>query len=140
MPEEINKQEIKEQENNKPTDTDENVNRVRGIAESVVGNEDPDDLMVSLMDVLTEGSKVPEVGKFYIFIYNAKTSRLNYDQNPLVAVTEVFPWGFRGENFHWDGKVRQYTSNEIVGGLFEVYPSEIKDLQMIPFGKLRLNN
>jgi len=122
-----------------PTDTDLNRNRVREISDNLVGNEDPDDLMLELMNVLQEGGKTPEAGKFYIFVYNPKTPNINYDQNPLVAVTEVFQWGFRGINFHW-GEPRQYTWSEIAGGLYEAYPAEIKDLQAIPFAKFKLNN
>ena len=122
------------------TDTDSNVNRVRGIAENLLGTEDPDDLMVELLDVLEESANIPNPGKFYIFIYNPKTPNIEYDQNPLVAVTDVFQWGFRGINFHW-GKVRQYTWNEIPGRkIYEVYKSELKDLEMIPFAKIRINN
>jgi len=123
----------------RPTDTDTNVNRVRGISDSIIGTRDPDDIMVELLEVLDEGPKIPEAGKFYVFVYNAKTTSLNYDQNPFVAVTDVFQWGFRGLNFHW-GETRQYTWNEVAGGLYEVYPSEVKDLQMIPFANFRLNN
>ena len=123
----------------RPTDTDENVNRIRAVTDSIIGIKDPDDLMDALREILTEGSKIPQAGKLYIFVYNAKTPMLRYDQNPFVAVTDVFPWGFRGENFHW-GLMRNYTWNEMVTGLYEVFPSEVKDLQMIPFAKFRLNN
>lgn len=123
----------------RPTDTDENVNRIRAVTDSIIGIKDPDDLMNALREVLTEGPKIPQAGKLYIFVYNAKTPMLRYDQNPFVAVTDVFPWGFRGENFHW-GLMKNYTWNEMVTGLYEVYPSEVKDLQMIPFANFRLNN
>jgi hypothetical protein len=121
------------------TDTDLNVNRVRGVAENLIGNEDPDDLMLELLAVLQESGKIPSVGKFYIFVYRPKTPNIKYDQNPLVAVTDIFQWGFRGINFHW-GKPRQYTLDEIPGSIYEVYKSELKDLEMIPFGKMRINN
>jgi len=121
------------------TDTDLNVNRVRSVAENLIGNEDPDDLMLELLDVLEESGKIPSVGKFYIFVYRPKTPNIKYDQNPLVAVTDIFKWGFRGINFHW-GETRQYTLDEIPGSIYEVYKSELKDLEMIPFGKMRINN
>jgi len=123
----------------RPTDTDTNRNRIREISDSVIGTRDPDELMMELMEVLTEGSKLPEVGKIYIFVYNPKTPNIEYDQNPFVAVTNVFQWGFRGENFHWR-QPRNYTWAEVAGGLYEVYPSEVKDLSMIPFANFRLNN
>jgi hypothetical protein len=130
---------VKQQKTKRPTDTDTNVNRVRGISDSIIGIKDPDDIMVELISVLDEGPKIPEAGKIYIFIYNAKTPQINYDQNPFVAVTDIFAWGFRGLNFHWN-ETKQYTWNEVAGGLYEVYPSEVKDLQMIPFANFRLNN
>jgi hypothetical protein len=123
----------------RPTDTDLNRNRVRSVLNSITGKESGDDLMLELLEVVSESGKVPQVGKFYIFVYNAKTPNIRYDQNPLVAVTDVFQWGFKGLNMHW-GEVRQYTWNEVAGSVYEVYPSEIKDLQAIPFANFRLNN
>ena len=123
----------------RPTDTDLNRNRVRSVLDGITGNESGDDLMLELLEVVSESGKIPQVGKFYIFVYNAKTPQLRYDQNPLVAVTDVFQWGFKGLNMHW-GEVRQSTWNEVAGSVYEVYPSEIKDLQAIPFANFRLNN
>ena len=123
----------------RPTDTDLNRNRVRSVLDGITGNESGDDLMLELLEVVSESGKIPQVGKFYIFVYNAKTPQLRYDQNPLVAVTDVFQWGFKGLNMHW-GEVRQYTWNDVAGSVYEVYPSEIKDLQAIPFANFRLNN
>lgn len=123
----------------RPTDTDSNVNRVRGIADDIIGIKDPDDIMIALLEVLTEQPKTSvQPGQIYIFVYNAKTPQLRYDQNPFVAVTDIMPWGFRGINFHWD-EPRQYTWAEVAGGVYRVYPSEVKDLSMIPFGNFKLN-
>ena len=119
--------------------TDDNSNRVRSVIDGVIGTEDPDDLMLELLSVLQEGGKVPESGKYYVFVYNPKTPNIQYDQNPFVAVTDVFEWGFRGVNFHW-GEIRQYTYNEIVGQIYEVYSDEVSDVREIPFGKFRLNS
>lgn len=123
----------------RPTDTDTNRNRVRGVADKIIGIKDPDDVMIALLEVLTESpARGIQAGKIYVFVYNAKTPQLRYDQNPFVAVTDVMPWGFRGINFHW-GESRQYTWSEVAGGVYEVYPSEVKDLQMIPFANYQLN-
>ena len=100
--------------------TDDKDNRVRSVVYGMVGTEDPDDLMIELMEALGDTvTPVPDVGKYYVFVYNPKTSGIQYDQNPLVAVTDVFRWGFRGINFHWNG-YRQYTWNEVAGQLYEV--------------------
>ena len=121
-------------ERNQPNDAKNN--RIRPILDDLIGIEDPDDLMLEIIDNLQESGKVPSVGKAYVFIYNAKTPNLEYDQNPLVAVSNVFTWGFRGFNFHW-GETRQYTWNEVVGQLYEVDAGEISDLREIPFANFR---
>ena len=119
--------------------TSDKSNRIRNVLDNLIGNEDPDDLMIEILDAIQESGKIPSVGKYYVFVYNPKTPNIEYDQNPLVAVTDRFQWGFRGINFHW-GKVRQYTWDEIPGSLYEVYADELADLREIPFGKIRLNN
>ena len=129
---------LKERQQKNVTDTDSNINRVRAVLDGITGKESGDDLMLELLEVLQESGKIPNVGKFYIFVYNAKTPNIQYDQNPLVAVTDVYQWGFRGLNLHW-GETRQYTWSEVAGSLYEVYPSEIKDLQALPFANFRIN-
>lgn len=128
---------IKQRKEKNPTDDKEN--RVRSIIDNVIGTESPDDLMLMILDVLDEGGKTPKVGKYYTFVYNAKTKNVRYDSNPLVAVTEVYKWGFRAFNYHWN-EMRQYTWDEVAGSLYEVYTDELSDLREIPFGNIRLNN
>jgi len=128
---------LKERKERNPTDDDHN--RVRSVIDSIDGTESPDDLMLMLLDILSESGKVPQEGKYYTFVYNPKTLNVRYDQNPLVAVTKVFNWGFKGINFHW-GETRQYTWDEIAGSLYEIYADEIADLREVPFGNIRLNN
>tara|TARA_R100000742_G_C4160614_1_gene2365 strand:- start:85 stop:435 length:351 start_codon:yes stop_codon:yes gene_type:complete len=116
------------------------MSRIKSVRENLIGTEDADDLMLELMDVLGGTvTPVPDVGNFYIFVYNPKTPGIRYDQNPLVAVTDIFQWGFRGINFHW-GETRQYTWNEIVGQLYQVSDDELDDLDAIPFSKILINN
>ncbi len=116
------------------------MSRIAPIVDGLLGTEDADDLMIEIMDVLgdSEGS-LPEVGKLYVFVYQPKTSGIRYDQNPLVAVTNIYEWGFKGINFHW-GQPRQYTWTEIAGQLYQVTNDEINDLEKIPFAKFRINN
>lgn len=122
-----------------PTDTDDTRNRVRSVIDNLTGKENPDDIMLELLEVLQESGSTPLSGKFYIFVYNPKTPNIRYDQNPLVGVTDVFPWGFRGINFHWR-QPRQYTWSEVAGSLYEVTLSELKDLQSLNFANFRINN
>lgn len=136
---------LKEQKGKRPTDTDKNVNRIRSVIDGLVGNEYPDDVMLELVQVLEESSASEvQSGKYYVFNYGPKTPNIEYDSNPLVAVTDVFSWGFRGINFHWKTKasspMRQYTWNEVTMGIYEIYSSELKDVESLPFQNFKLNN
>ena len=120
--------------------TDDNSNRIRGVIDGLLGTEDPDDLMMEIMEALNDTvTPVPNIGSYYTFVYNPKTSLIQYDAHPLVAVTDLFRWGFRGMNYHW-GEMRQYTWNEVVGQLYEVNPDELADARELPFAKIRLNS
>ena len=120
--------------------TDDNANRVRSVVDNLVGTEDADDIMIELMDTLNSTvTSSPSVGKYYVFVYSAKTPNIQYDSNPLVAVTDVFEWGFRGINLHM-GQYRNYTYNELVGQLYEVNSYELSDVRELPFGKIKLNS
>jgi hypothetical protein len=109
--------------------------RIAPLVKNLLGTESADDIMIELMSILPETVGPPKAGKFYIFVYNAKTPGVRYDQNPLVAVTEVFNWGFRGINYHW-GEARQYTWDEVAGAVYEVYREEIDDLRRLPFSNI----
>lgn len=109
--------------------------RIAPLVKNLIGTENADDIMIELMSILPETVGPPKAGKFYIFVYNAKTPGVRYDQNPLVAVTEVFGWGFKGINYHW-GEVRQYTWDEVAGTVYEVYREEIDDLRRLPFSNI----
>lgn len=113
------------------------MNRVRPILRYITGKEDPDDLMQEILEALKITTTKPEVGKYYTFVYSPKSTNLQYDEFPLVAVSDVYSWGFRGINFHW-GRTRQYTWAEIIGELHLVYPQEFGDLRTIPYGKVRI--
>jgi len=122
-----------------PSETSDN--RIRVVIDNLIGNEKPDDLMIEILSVLSEVDKVPKAGKFYTFVYTPKTPNIQYDQNPLVAVTDIFSWGFRGINFHWgSNRTRQYTWDEIPGGIYEVKSDELEDLRTISYANIRLNN
>ena len=100
---------------------------------------DPEDIMLLIMEIFTIQEIVPEAGKFYTFIYNAKTPNISYDQHPLIACVEVFRWGFRGLNFHWQ-QYRNYTWEEIPGQLMVVEFQELDELLALQYGKFILNN
>ena len=100
---------------------------------------DPEDIMLLIMEIFTIQEIVPEAGKFYTFIYNAKTPNISYDQHPLIACVEIFRWGFRGLNFHWQ-QYRNYTWEEIPGQLMVVEFQELDELLALQYGKFILNN
>ena len=111
----------------------------------IVGNDinlrtnDPEDMMLEVMELLNDTvTPIPEVGKFYTFVYNAKTPGESYDQHPLIACTSLEQWGFKGLNFHWE-KSRNYTWNELAGQLYIVQWNELDDLLAIPYAKFILN-
>jgi hypothetical protein len=118
-----------------PTDTNRRLNRVRHIVDNIIGTEDPDDIMQSILESLKDTVLIPDVGKYYTFVYAPKTSSITYDAHPLVGVTNIYSWGFKGVNFHWN-RVRQYSWEEIVGSLHIVNSSELKDLKALPFAKI----
>jgi len=102
------------------------------------GTTDPEDLMLIILELFKDVVMIPEVGKFYTFVYNAKTPGLEYDQHPLIACTKIKSWGFIGINFHWR-KYRNYTWNEVAGQLHVVKYEELDEMLSIPYAKFLLN-
>ena len=99
---------------------------------------DPEEIMLLIMEIFTIEVLYPEPGKFYTFVYNAKTPNETYDQHPLIACMELFRWGFRGLNFHWQS-YRNYTWEEIAGKLHVVEFQELDELLALQYGKFLLN-
>ena len=119
---------------------DTGFNRIEAVKDELTSAiNDPEYIMLIIMEALNNTvTPIPEVGKFYTFIYNAKTPDITYDQHPLIACTELLPWGFRGLNFHWR-ESRNYTWPELAGQLYIVEYNELDDLLALPYGKFILN-
>ena len=99
------------------------------------GTNDQEEMMLEIMELLNDTvTPIPDVGTLCTFVYNAKTPGVTYDQHPLVAVTDLFQWGFRGLNFHWQ-EYRQYTWEELAGQVYIVQREELDDLLSIPYAK-----
>ena len=111
-------------------------NRVRQFLSDINNRtNDPEEMMLEIMEALNDTVEpIPEVGKFYTFVYNAKTPNIQYDQHPLIACTDLFKWGFRGINYHWQSS-RSYTWDELPGVLYTVKYIELDDLLGIPYAK-----
>ena len=111
-----------------------NANRIEAIKDQLTSS-DPEDLMLQIMQALNNTVEaIPTVGKYYTFVYNAKTAGKQYDQHPLIACTDLFRWGFRGINFHWQSS-RNYTWEELTGQVYMVKSIELDDLLSIPYAK-----
>ena len=109
--------------------------RTEELQEQIEGLNDPDDIMMNIMEVFTQTDLTPDAGKYYTFVYNAKTPGV-YDEFPLVAVTFVDRWGFRGLNFHW-GTSRNYTWQEIVGRLHVIQNDEIDYMRTLSYANFK---
>jgi hypothetical protein len=110
--------------------------RVSQLKRKLDGSEDADLIMMSIMEVFKDIEYVPDPGNYYTFIYIPKTPDIQYDEHPLVAVTEVQRWGFKGFNYHW-GQMRNYTWQEVAGALHYIRQNEIEYLRSLPYGKMR---
>ena len=125
-----------EQEKYLKSDTDRTESLIDDIG--MLGTTDPDDMMLKIIETLTEIDVVPLPGRYYTFIYKPITPRIEYDEYPLIACIDVFQWGFRGVNYHW-GDFRNYRWTEVIGNLHIIYPLELEDMRSIPYQKFRLN-
>ncbi len=115
-------------------------NRVTGLLETLIGTEEPDDMMLEIMDRLSDTvTPIPDIGSFYTFVYKAQTLNETYDVHPLIAAMEYTPFGFKGFSYHWN-KMRNYNFNGVVGQLYFVNRDELDELRTIPYQKFVLNN
>ena len=112
--------------------------RTEDLIDVCEGLTDPDDKMAEVLERLSQVEVVPDVGRYYTFIYRPKTPRIRYDEYPLIACTDVNRWGFKGLNYHW-GSWRNYTWEEVQSNLHVVYPRELEDLRSINYQKFDLN-
>lgn len=115
------------------------MNRIEPIIEEIRSEPDVNDRMELIMYALNDTvAPIPEEGNICTFKYYAKTLNISYDQNPLVAVSEILPWGFRGINFHYQ-EYRQYTWEELGTQVYIIRPDELDDLLSLQYGKFVLN-
>ena len=122
--------------------------RIKILEENIKNTSDPEDIMMSVIEIFKDVELIPRPGNFYTFVYRAKTVKdkskqypgmpteeVYYDQHPLVAVSEIKRWGFVGFNFHW-ASIRNYTWEEVLGQLHIVYPHEISYMRSLNYMKL----
>ena len=128
---------------NRPTDTDTNRNRIRVVTNNVTGVRDPDIVINELIKVLDKAD-APIPGKLYVYRYRAITPGIRYDRNPVVQMRTPLEDGWIAENYHWLGRgqsVRRYLANEVVtDGIYEIYPSELRDVLMLPLADFAMSS
>jgi hypothetical protein len=117
-------------------------NRFSDFKKSLNGTEKPDKLMNEIMSILSgTESAYPSQGRYYTYIYYAKTPKILYDQHPLILAGDMLPKGFLGFNYHL-GKIRQYNTadgDRLVSGLYELSQQEFATLRSVPYRKLIQN-
>lgn len=117
-------------------------NRLKDFKESLVGTESPEELMNEIIMRLSGTERLyPAPGRYYTYIYYAKTPGILYDRHPLILAGDILPKGFRGFNYHL-GKIRQYNTEDgdrLVSGLYELSQQEFATLKSVPYGKLIQN-
>tara|TARA_R100000005_G_C4946853_1_gene169013 strand:+ start:591 stop:971 length:381 start_codon:yes stop_codon:yes gene_type:complete len=106
--------------------------RVNELKRKVKGLVASDDIMFEILSVFRKTEIIPDVGKYYTFIYTAKTNDIKFDQFPLIACVDVQRWGFKGLNFHW-GSVKNYTWQEVEGFLHVIENNEIDYLRSLNY-------
>lgn len=118
-------------------------NRFRDLKESLKGNETPEELMDEILRLAENTSRnYIEAGKYYTFVYYAKTPGIRYDRHPLIKGGILLPRGFNGLNFHWFNQIRQYNTEDgtrLVSPLYEVTGTELATLRTIPYRKIIQN-
>jgi hypothetical protein len=115
-------------------DIQRQTSRVSQLKRKIKNMSNPDDIMLGIMEVFTNNEFIPDVGKYYTFVYLAKTPNITYDQYPLIAATSVERWGFRGLNYHWN-EFRNYTWQEVIGKMHIIEANEIDYMRSLPYAK-----
>ena len=124
-------------------------NRFSDFKKSLNGTEKPDRLMNEIMSILSgTESAYPLPGRYYTYIYYAKTPKILYDQHPLILAGGPYLNGFIGINYHLEDVVdklppiRQYNTadgDRLVSGLYELSQQEFATLRSVPYRKLIQN-
>lgn len=126
-----------------PKGTKKPTNRIRPILEDLRRVQGSDKKMNLILEAIesTNRGMIPESGKYYTFIYYAKTPRLLYDRFPLIVAGDLLSKGFRGFNYHL-GKIRQYNTmdgDRLVSGLYEINAAEFDLLRRVAYQRLVQN-
>lgn len=114
------------------------MNRVKPILDRFQSRNSPEFNMAMLLEVIDTITIVPRPDKYYVFVYQAKTPNLKYDQHPFIVCTTIHRWGFIGFNFHWND-YRRYSWNEVLTNLHELNDEELTTVQKLPIAKFKIS-
>ena len=65
--------------------------RTEELQGKIEDENDPDDIMMNIMEVFSDTEIIPDAGNYYTFVYNAKTPGESYDQHPnLMIVRKIY--------------------------------------------------
>lgn len=110
------------------------MDRVRELLPTAAGKS-PTTNMRDLLNILDGKTIIPDIDKYYVFVYKAKSKGIAYDQHPLVYVTGVFRWGFTGHNEHMGP--RRYSWAEVITNLYEVPNEELNSVEKLPIALIK---
>jgi len=120
--------------------TQKSSNRIIPVKRDLLGIESPTELMDMIIEQLQDSqTSRPSMGKYYTYIYYAKTPNIAYDRHPLILSSAATDYGFYGFNYHW-GEIRQYTYPEVASPFYEVTTEEFITLRSIPYAKFVTNS
>ena len=106
--------------------------------DELVGVENKVYLMNRIREALNNTKTlVPIPGKYYTFVYNAKTPGILYDQHPLIycediSISKNQNIYFNGINYHFPTQ-RVYRIDRVDDQLYEFDAGELADLREIPY-------
>lgn len=119
------------------------LNRIQPILNNILGVENPDDIMNEILNAIKDSNigYTPVPGKYYTYIYYAKTPRIVYDRYPLIRSGPILDRGFIGFNYHL-GQMRRYNTvdgDRLITGLYQINEQEFESLRRVSYGKLIQN-
>lgn len=99
----------------------------------------PQEIMSIILDVFSASQTYPIPGKYFTFVYYAKTPGLLYDEHPLIACFNIMDWGFIGYNFHLNMQ-RNYTWPEVASRICMIENEEVAYFKTLNYRLLRRND
>jgi len=108
------------------------MNRIKPLLRKATGKQEYN--MRLLLNSLSPSTIVPELDKYYVFVYKAKTKNIRYDKHPFIICTGIYKWGFSGYNVHWNDW-RRYSWNEVLTNIYEINEIEIREIEQYPIEK-----